>query len=321
MPTNTFKCVIAIKGLDEFLVALPPGCTAAHRQGASVARMNGNVCTGYDDGSTAGSVSHAAIEVTWDGPTLKWYDFFRDLPMCEDTFQVIPQRWMNGPSSVVDDSVYRLLHSLAYTHRRPGDRVMVPVDQVYGIALSLGAYVPKGNGHESTADRVQPLLFNPYVSRLPAPAPMPAIHGDTEFHNNLRLIASYPFCHPRDIPMVCAAMTLAGECKSSFVGEIKKRGEFNFTVDKIFGPFTGGDYGDTFKVVMSDDAGDRVIWWTSTDPLEKQQLELGKSYKVAATPTKHDSDDGFATTFVSRLSRCDLKKTRKKGEPDADAAD
>ncbi len=299
--------------LDQFTAELDPRITVVSvSRGCSFPDMNGNVCTGYREGQIGTSVFHATVEL--ELPELTWFDRQRDIPMCVENFVTPVQRYLKstelGFSSVCDDSVYRNLHELAYKYRRPGDRVFVPVDIVYGCAVSLGDYIPKGTPG-CTADRVQELLYNPYAE-LPVPKPLPAIHGNTEFHDSLRLIASYPFCPPRDVPLICSAMTLSTVVPSKLVGVLKERMTLDLTVDRIFGPYPSDfDDGGSFKCIMADPEGNRVTWFTGASTLEKQGLEEGKTYNVAATPVKHDSDDGMASTQVNRLTRTDLPKTKR----------
>lgn len=280
---------------------LLPSVTFHYHPGAAAIQFNGDVVTGYLEGLTDTAIYHVHVTAQWEGPDVQWFDKYKDLPLCTSIFSIVPVRYMvrdgTNWSSDTDTSINQQLHDLAFRYRRPGDRVMLPVDLIYGVAVSLGDYVPKSHGDGCTADRAQAILYNPFTRVWPARAAPPIIHGDSEYHNQLRMIMSYPFAAPRDVPFICTMMTLTEPpAKSEFVGELKKRDNFTFTVTQKHGPYAG-DYGEKFKYVMSDPAGNKVVWWTGP----KTELEKGSTYNVTATPSRHEDDDGVKTTFIQRL--------------------
>lgn len=263
------------------------------KPGTSMPRMNGATVIGYADGF---SQPHVEVHADYLGPDYIWYDKLRDVPMCNDQYAIIPQRWMeklpDGRITSVGLDLTRVhgLHHLAFRFRRPGDRTLVPSVLAYSLALSFGDVdgVPA-----KVSDRLftlDPLRHNHSGVSLPP------VLGDTEHERGLRFITSYPFIRPEDISLLCT-LRRAVPTGPGYLGEIGVRMEMVLKVTDIKGPISG-DYGDRYLAKMVTPEGHRVNWWTG----DNLDLEVGQMYTVKATPKRHEDD----VTEILRLKRSEV---------------
>ncbi|MCA8050799.1 hypothetical protein [Burkholderia arboris] len=105
------------------------------------------------------------------------------------------------------------------------------------------------------------------------------------------------------------AKHLSGD--SQHVGTVKKREEFEITLDKKI-PLEGA-YGTNTLCLMHDQQGNQLRWMASglTD------MEAGKSYRVKATVKKHDEYKGIKQTDLSRVSVIEELGNEQRIEADA----
>lgn len=88
----------------------------------------------------------------------------------------------------------------------------------------------------------------------------------------------------------------------AFIGEIKERRVFRFTVERIFSYEGDGYYSDVYyKHIMRDESGATLVWNGS------RSLEQGKSYEGKFTVKKHDDGKYGKQTQITRPGK-DLKE-------------
>jgi len=83
---------------------------------------------------------------------------------------------------------------------------------------------------------------------------------------------------------------------SQHVGTLKVRQEF--TVQVLDVRLIETMYGDSHLHRMVDEAGNLIIWFASTT----NDMEVGHTYRVKATPKKHDEYKGTKQTTVTRVA-------------------
>ena len=86
--------------------------------------------------------------------------------------------------------------------------------------------------------------------------------------------------------------------ESNYVGTIGKRQEMTVSVVKIIE--IEGQYGVTGLHRMVDADGNDLTWFASGG----NWLEVGETYKVKATPKKHEEYKGRKQTILSRVTKC-----------------
>lgn len=297
---------------DDAITQALEGLSYTSSPGASVPQLHDGQVLYYMPGISVGAVQHTEWVVDLGDVKLQYFETYSQLPICSGHLTVVPERWLennNGifsskefmsPESQAALELVKKLHRLAYDYRRPGDTVMVPVDVVYTLAAQSGEYK-----EETTAKQVSDQLFsyreNPYLESY---TPVPPVYGDTDYSNNQRMIVSYPFCYPHDVPLVCALMiSKPPEHVPGFIGELKKRDVFTLILKSIGDPVTG-DYGTTRCYRLTDTKGNKAIWWTKDETFEKLgKWNIGDAKQVKATPVSHETD-----TMVTKLSRVGVVK-------------
>jgi hypothetical protein len=90
------------------------------------------------------------------------------------------------------------------------------------------------------------------------------------------------------------------QATSQYVGEIGKRATFNVVCSKVL-QFDGA-YGSKFLHLMSDEQGNRLIWWSSSSV-----LDVGVPLTIKATPKKQDEREGVKQTTLTRCSLVEKK--------------
>ena len=80
---------------------------------------------------------------------------------------------------------------------------------------------------------------------------------------------------------------------SRHFGEVGKRAEFTLTVESL--RHIQGTYGTTAIHNLVDAAGNRAVWFSSSDVLEQ-----GKTYRLKATVKAHEEYKGIAQTVITR---------------------
>ena len=90
---------------------------------------------------------------------------------------------------------------------------------------------------------------------------------------------------------------LAARPDSHHVGVLKRRAEFTVTVERIFS--VDGHYGTTGIHRMSDEDGNDLVWFASGSA---EWLDEGCTYRIKATPVKHDDYKGRPQTKVNRVT-------------------
>lgn len=132
---------------------------------------------------------------------------------------------------------------------------------------------------------------------------------NSDYLSNIRLIAKCEWCrfknmgyavsivssYLKNIDQLKEAERRAARPDSEHVGVIKKRMEMTVTVDRVIA--NEGHYGTTGIHKMVDDKGNDIVWFSSGDWLAK-----GSTYRVKATPKKHDDYNGRPQTIVSRVA-------------------
>ena len=83
---------------------------------------------------------------------------------------------------------------------------------------------------------------------------------------------------------------------SQWVGEVKKREDFNLKVVGLYSFET--DFGTTTLVSFEDENGNQLIWKASSNP----GMTLGQSYKVKGTVKAHGEYKGQKQTTISRCA-------------------
>lgn len=81
---------------------------------------------------------------------------------------------------------------------------------------------------------------------------------------------------------------------NDYIGTEKERGIFNLTIVRTTG--YASMYGDGIRVVMEDEKGNDVIWFTTSYP----EIEVGQTYQVTATVKKHNAYNGRNQTIMNR---------------------
>ncbi len=90
---------------------------------------------------------------------------------------------------------------------------------------------------------------------------------------------------------------LAARPDSHHVGVLKRRAEFTVTVERIMA--TESDWGTTGIHKMTDQDGNDIVWFASGSA---EWLDEGSTYRVKATPVKHDDYNGRPQTKVNRVT-------------------
>lgn len=128
-----------------------------------------------------------------------------------------------------------------------------------------------------------------------------------DFDSNLKLLASQGAIGKEHLGLaVCIALRglqikeeekKAGETlkkSSEFVGEVKKRQEFDVEVQRVLA--FEGDYGVSHLVVMTDPAGNRLAWWSSNGGLDEDFQG-----KIKGTVKAHEVYKGERQTVLTRV--------------------
>lgn len=126
---------------------------------------------------------------------------------------------------------------------------------------------------------------------------------DSEFMHNLRTLTGRDYVESKHLGIVCALWTSYERtlsrkvegANSQYFGTVGKREMFVLTVDRIID--LEGVYGVTKMHLMSDAAGNKAVWMSSS-----ARLDVGTTYTVKATVKSHGEYKGTQQTTLSRCA-------------------
>ena len=210
---------------------------------------------------------------------------------------------------------------------------ILPFLAVVAACIRVDGWLSRGKakeeGGEATADRVLTALYGSSPEAMTyAKKVMPTAEDMTlaataldftresltdkadltdlnDYEHNLRVACSLSSVGRKTVGIVASAipyytreMAKASEAAkgagSVHFGEIGKRADFYLSMTSTFARDFG--YGPCFVTKLVDGSGNVATWFAS----EKPEMEIGKVYRVTATPKKHDDYKGVKQTTLAR---------------------